>query len=234
MKKILLLVLFSTGILFSQTRIIDEYNYFTNEVDFDGFGYLNSDLNLPFASIPLDGIRYSSDYNLSRLGKIPLASNQQFDFFLEGSFRIGLGTGSTSIVNPPDKFNNDIRYYLVTVDFFSVSVSSRYTFVLNNGYAIFASLGINIVNLGASFTIMDKGVVKNNSVATINLIPLALSPTIFIDFGDTGIGFSAYLNSSNLLSYVWAPESLLSDDKRGIISGESIISKVELRIIFVL
>jgi hypothetical protein len=76
-----------------------------------------------------------------------------------------------------------------------------------NGYALTAKCGFNLVNVGMSFAFPKGGVLNQNLVGTANLIPLAFSPSLFIDFGRSGLGISFYINPLNILAYNYIPNA---------------------------
>ncbi len=228
------LLLFMASFSSAQTSVFDKYVYYTNEVNKDMFGYLNTSLYLGGKELKQKGIRYQRNYLLSKIAAIPVHNSHQINILLDGSFRLGLGVGTETFNSPPAHFPKRTKFYVGNIDFFSMNITPEYTYVFKNGFAITTRLGLNILNIGATLAMSEGGSLKDNAIGSVNLIPLAFNPSIYFDFGKSGLGFGLYSNPSNLLSYVYAPKGLYSDENVGIQMWDSIIEKFEIQFIFVL
>ena len=213
MRKYLLLLItilffnFPKNIL-AQTSEIENYQVYTRETGCSSLGYMRLKFDLPTLNetIVNNGVSYNHYYDISSIGSVPINDNNQFSIYLTGAFKIGAATG-----NQNDTSFKTSGYYAFMVDFYSMSVVPEYTYVMSNGYALTAKIGFNLVNVGMSCAFAKSGAFNQNFIASANFIPLAFSPSFFIDFGRTGLGISFYINPLNILAYNYVPSSSFTD-----------------------
>lgn len=226
----LVILLFNNG--YSQTSVLDKYEYYTRETSSSAFGYYITSINLLKTDLKQNGFRYTRNYLLFKIASFPINSNNQINIMMDGSFRIGATVGETSVTNPPENFPNLLKYYTVSADLFSMSIVPDYTYVFKSGFAITAKFGFNFFNVGGSLSLLDKGKFEENAIIVIKVVPMAFNPTLYFDFGRSGLGVGFYLNPSNLFSYVIAPKNLYADTDLGIQFWDHIVEEYEFQILF--
>jgi len=111
-------------------------------------------------------------------------------------------------------------------------VGPSYTHAFRNGTGITAKGGITIIDIGATGAMMQHGTLKENGILVANLLPVQISGSVFFDFGRSGLGVQYFINASNLISYVIAPEALYSDDNRGVVS-RGLIKKYAIQLVYI-
>jgi hypothetical protein len=235
---ITIFVFLLTTFLYAQTSEYGNLKIYSREPNLSSFGYYSGSHKLPNGITPsridYHGISYATDYDITNIGNILINNFSEIRFTLDGIFRSGLAMGSTSIGSDGELVfpQNEIKYYQINMDFFTLSINPEYTIILKDGYAITAHFGIDLVNIGGTVAILDKGKLENYSVGQFNLIPLAFRPAIYFDFGNSGLGIGAYINPSNILSFRYTSESLYPDDKWGVKTFDNFFRRYEFQIIF--
>jgi hypothetical protein len=170
---------------------------------------------------------------MGEIGSYVFAENNRVRFITEGSFRVGAAFGdnfkfaSSTTVSPKSK------YYLFALDVFSFDIGTEYTFVINNGYAFTAKLMFTLVNAGGMFAMREKGILKEDAFGSTNLIPLIIKPSLFVDFGRSGLGISFYINPINFLSYRYSPKDLFDSKDMGILAADKRLKQFAFQISFV-
>ena len=189
--------------------------------------------NLPDQAIRQQGILFTHTYNLGTFDPIVFSMNDQLTFGFEGAFRVGVGIGSETLGQLWGPFTQTaIKYYVAVCDPFSVEVGPSYTHAFRNGTGITAKGGITIIDIGATGAMMQHGTLKENGILVANLLPVQISGSVFFDFGRSGLGVQYFINASNLISYVIAPEALYSDDNRGVVS-RGLIKKYAIQLVYI-
>jgi hypothetical protein len=180
------------------------------------------------------GISYQKRYTIADIAKINFSNDFRFKFFMQGTFRVGFAMGSFTSDSIIKNFINDktLKYYTGIVDFFTYGIVPEFTFVLGHGYAITGQLGIDLVNIGATFSALDKGTIDNAIVQT-NFFPVVFRPSIFIDFGNRGFGIGFYMNNSDILDYFYGSRKTFKDKDIGVISNSQIYQRYAVELLFV-
>lgn len=230
-----LLLILST-LSYSQTPSYGNLEIYTREVNLSSIGYFSGSFQLPdFLNrdrIDFNGLNYTYQYDVSNLGNVALTNNSELRVMLEGIFKVGAAIGEKSVHGTDDFYpSSNIKYYLANLDLFTLSVTPKYTVILDNGYAVCAYLGIDIINLGGSLAVLDQGVIDKHTVGVANIVPLTFRPAVFFDFGRSGVGIGAYINAVNILNYR-VSMSHLYPDERGLYSFDSFFRKFEFQLIF--
>lgn len=234
---LLIIVLLQSINSFAQTSSHGNYRIYTAETSTSSFGYLNSTVTFPeqtgIGSLSLSGFLYSYNYLFSNLTSIALSNDEQLKFYMEGTFRIGAAVGSKKLSFIPETFKSEkLTYYFATLDLFSLDFTPEYTYVFNHGEAITFKIGINFLNIGGSGALLKDGKFDKHSVIELNFLPFALKPTLFYDFGKTGVGISYFINSANILSYLIAHKQLFGSD-RGVTALSKQFTRHSFQIVFV-
>jgi len=165
-------------------------------------------------TIESHGVSFNHYYDITPIGTAPVHDYSQFGIYLTGAFKVGIAIADPALIpSPNSKDTLNLTYYAFMIDFYSLSIVPEYTFVFNNGYALTAKFGFNLVNLGGSVAFPKGGTLNENLIATANIIPLAFSPSLFIDFGRTGLGISFYFNPLNILAYNYVSNGTYTDKK---------------------
>jgi len=225
------------GYSYSQTSEKGNYELYTREILNSSFGYFNSKIRLPdmFGAKELVqyGASYTHFYDVFNIGFIPVDHNNQVSFYLNGEFKIAFAAGKESNISGFPITNEVVKFYTGSMDIFSLYLTPEFTHVLSNGNAFVFQFGINLLNIGGTLSFPEKGIIKKHLVGTINLIPLGFAPSIFFDFGRSGLGFRVYLNLNDILSYNIASSNVFGENYDGIKTFESIIQRSDFQIVFV-
>jgi len=227
----------SLGYSYPQTSEAGNYELFTREILNSSFGYLNCRINLPLeyggSSLSSTGISYTHFYEMSKIGSIPVDNDNEIGFYLNGEFKLGFGAGKKILIPGFPVSSSYVKFYSATADFFSLYLTPEYTTVMQNGHAFTFQLGINLLNIGGTVAMPEHGVVSRHLLGTINLVPLGFAPSVFFDFGRSGLGLRAYFNLTDFLSYNIARTTIYGDEFKGIKSFDSVINRSDFQIVFV-
>lgn len=235
------IVLFVLILNFTENAQTSEYGnlkIYTREAYLSTFGYSSGSHKMPAGVTPsrldYNGVAYTTDYDISNIGNVPINNYSEIRFTLDGIFRLGVAMGSSTISSEEELHypRTEVRYYRIDLDFFSLSLNPEYTIILKDGYAITAHFGIDLINVGGTVCILDRGNLLDHSVGQFNLIPLAFRPAVYFDFGNSGLGIGAYLNPTNMLSFRYTSEQLYPDDKWGVKTFDNFFRRYEFQIIF--
>jgi len=175
---------------------------------------------------------YSHIYDLARIGSVVPTSQLEINFMLKGIFKIGGGFGSSNTYDSLELYpNQEIKYYMLNVDFFTLSFQPEITYVFNDGYAATIYLGLDFLNIGGNGAILESGDIKKHTIGVINVVPLGFRPGAYFDFGRSALGISFYINSTNLFEY-----RILSKDlylgMSGAQSAEAFVKRFEFQILY--
>ncbi len=233
---LLLSVAVFSGLNQAQTPAYGNLEIFTREAYLSSFGYFSGSFELPdFYNrdrINFSGINFTHQYDMANLGNVNIDDRTEIRFMLEGILKIGGAIGEKSVVHFEEFYpTNKLKYYLLNLDVFTMSVTPEFTYILDNGYAITVHLGIDLLNIGGSLAILDKGKMDKHTVGIANFIPLTFRPAVFFDFGRSGLGLGAHINTVNILNYRVSMYSLYPEE-RGFYSFDSFFRKFEFQIIF--
>jgi hypothetical protein len=233
-----LLTICVTKNMFAQTSSFGNYEVYNAKPDYRSIGYLNITINMPEylgkIQIQQTGISYQKRYTIADMAKVKITDNFRFKFFMQGTFRIGFAIGESN--NDSIKYfwpnKKSLKYYTGLVDFFTYGIVPEFTFVLGNGYAITGQLGIDLINVGATASAMDKGNI-DDAIIQANFIPIVFRPSLFIDFGKMGFGIGFYMNSSNILDYFYGSRKIFSDKDIGIVTNSRRYERYAVELLFV-
>jgi hypothetical protein len=230
---------FICSTLIAQTSAYGNYEVYTHESTYKSLGYSTITLKLPEYlgdyEIVQKGIMYHNRYNMGEIAAINFTDDARFRLLTQGSFRFGLALGSTSTDTLVTGFNSvDLKYYSATLDFFSFSITPEITYVFENGIGVTAQLGFDLLNFGATISILNKGKFKDHAIGHVNFAPFAMRPSLFFDFGRRGLGIAFYINPYNVGQYLYASPKLFKGSDRGVLINSSTIKKFAFEILFVL
>jgi hypothetical protein len=210
---LIILFLYLPKNISAQTSEIENYQVYTREAGCSSLGYMRLKFDLDPSiggTIVNYGVSYNHYYDITPIGSVPINDNNQFSIYLTGAFKIGLATA-----NQNEELNmaagKELTYYAFVIDCYNLSIVPEYTHVLDNGYALTAKFGVNLFNLGATVAFPKGGSLNKNLIVSANLFPLAFFPSLFIDFGRTGLGISFYINPINILAYNYIPNGTYFD-----------------------
>lgn len=229
---IIALIILSVNNSFSQTSVLDKYEYYTRETGNNALGYYQTSINLLNKDLKQDGFRFTYNYLLFNIASFPLNSNNQISITMDAAFRIGASLGELEVTNPPENFPSLLKYYTISADLFSMSIVPDYTYVFESGFAISARFGFNFFNVGGTASLLEKGTFKENTIIVIKIVPMAFNPSLYFDFGRSGLGIGFYINPSNFLSYVIAPDNLYNEEYLGIQFWDNIVEEYEFQVLF--
>jgi len=224
--------------VFAQTSSFGNYEVYNAKPDYRSVGYLRTIINMPdyLGNIQIKqiGISYQKRYTIADIAKVDFADNFRFKFFMQGTFRIGFAIGESN--NDSIKYfwpnKKSLKYYTGLVDFFTFGIVPEFTFVFSNGYAITGQLGIDLINVGATASAMDKGNI-DDAIIQANFIPIVFRPSLFVDFGKIGFGIGFYINSSNILDYFYGTRKIFSDKDIGIVTNSHRYERYAVELLFV-
>ncbi|MBL1214947.1 MAG: hypothetical protein HND52_16425 [Ignavibacteriae bacterium] len=232
---VLIMMFLSANNLISQTSSFGAYEVYTHESKLNSLGYLNVSFKLPeylnSKKLNFKGVEFTHNYLLGEIGSYVFAENNRLRFITEGTFRIAAALTEDTPFSALSSVKS--KYYLGLIDVFSLNIGSEYTFVINNGYAFTARLMFTLVNVGGMFSIREKGTLEEDAIGSANLIPLIIKPSLFVDFGRSGLGVSFMFNPVNFLSYKYAPKELFDSKDMGILVNDSSINQFAIQISFV-
>lgn len=225
-----------SGFILAQTPAYGNLEIFTREAYISSFGYFSGSFELPdFYNrdrLSFNGVNFTHQYDMANLGNVNINDRAEVRFMLEGLFKIGGAIGEKSLVLFEEFYPSaKIKYYLLNLDVFTMSVTPEFTYILDNGYAVTVHLGIDLLNIGGSLAILDQGKIDKHTVGLANFIPLTFRPAVFFDFGRSGVGFGALINVVNILNYRVSMYSLYPEE-RGLYAFDSFFRKFEFQLIF--
>lgn len=237
--KLLILILSLFVLNFNSFAQVSEYGnieIYTRETSFSSFGYFSG--SFPLSGyvggdrVDFYGVNYSNYYDLAKISSIPILDQLEVRFILKGVFKIGGAVGQKTINIENEIYpNKKIKYYLINVDFFSLSLQPEVTHVFNDGYAITLFTGIDLINIGGSSAILESGEILKHMVSAINPIPLTFRPGAYFDFGRSALGISGQINVLNIFEY-----RILSRELYPGINGaqtfDAFVRKFEFQIIY--
>lgn len=240
MKNIIILIsvsilLINSGIQ-SQTSEYGNLEIYDRETSFSAFSYFSGSFplssHIPNQRMSVNGMTYSHIYDVARIGSLVPSSQIEINFMLKGIFKIGGGFGTSNLYDSLALYpNQSIKYYMLNVDFFTLSFQPEITYVFNDGYATTLYLGLDFLNIGGSGAILESGDLKKHTVGVINVVPLGFRPGAYFDFGRSALGISFYINSTNFFEY-----RILSKDIYPGISGaqssEAFVRRFEFQILY--
>lgn len=234
---IFIAVILFSGLLYSQTKSFGNYEVYSRETSSSAVGFLSTNLKVVDSvntyNLTQKGIMYLNQYSMGEIANFALADNQQIRISTEGVFKIGFAAGTNQLSSIGPAFDElNVKYYVGSIDFFSLDIMAEYTYVLEQGYAVTARYGMGLVNVGGSLAFKDKGTFKENAIAMINLIPFTIKPSVYFDFGRGGFGLGFYINPYNILSYRFAPKELYNGDNKGIQFSDSTIKNFAFEVFF--
>lgn len=199
------------------------------------FGYYSVSVLLPhnMGRLPEKGIMYSYKYILRDLGSITIDPENEIRIFLEGNFDIGGGLGEAKLLSEyPDFENGKVKYYAGTVDLFSVDITPEYTYIFSDGRALTTKLGFNFLNIGGTLVTASNGEFAKNSLGVLNIIPFSIKPSMYFDFGRSGVGLSFLINPTSFLSYVFSSIENYSEKERGLKAFDTTFKRYVFQILY--
>jgi len=234
-----ILAISAPGAVAQITSAAGNLDIYTQKTGGSEFGLLRTTVVFPAHDrlgdqfIRQQGVLYTHTYALGQFDPIVFGMNDQLMFGFEGNFRLGVALGSADFGAPWGPFKtSSIKYYVGVFDPFALDVGATYTHMFRNGMGLTARGGITIVNVGADGAMMQKGTIKEDGIIVANLLPIEMTGSLYFDFGRSGLGVQYYINASNLLSIVAAPEDLYSADNRGVVS-KGLIKKYGIQLMYV-
>lgn len=234
---IFLLAITAGSASLAQTSAWGSYDVFSRINTQYSIGYMTSIITLPDYlggyEFKQKGIMYTKEYNIAHLGTILINSGNEVNFFLRGAFRAGAGIGNSVtnriIPNFPDTY---IKYYLVTIDLFSMDIGVDYTHIFNDGSAVIPRFQIGLVNIGGTIGILNHGVFNNNAIGDISAFNFSFKPSVYYNFGRSSLGLALFYNPFNILDYRIVPTGLFLNNDRGLTFNDSLVKRYALQIMF--
>lgn len=219
-----------------QTSEYGNLEIYDRETSFSAFSFLSASFPLSnyigSEKISIRGISYSHIYDLAKISTIVPTSQLAINFLLKGIFKLGGGFGSLTNFDRLDLYpHQEIKYYMVTADFFTLSFQPEITYVFNNGYAATVFLGFDFINVGGSASILESGDIKKHTIGVINFVPLGFRPGAYFDFGRSALGFSFYINSTNLFEYRILSKEIYPG-LSGVQSSEAFVRRFEFQLLY--
>jgi len=226
MKKLLSIVIFGffcfspVTIILSQTKSYGNYEVYSYETSRNSLSYLTLNANLPFPSnshhFSQTGVLYSYQYYMGEIGSYVFSNNARLRFISEGNFNIGFAMGKNNgETTPANTFSINSKFYMAKLDVYSYDVATEFTFVLDDGYALTAKLGLNLFSVGLTVGLPDNGTLKKDLFGTVNLVPLAFNPQILFDFGRSVVGIGMVIHPKNIVEYRYLPKTIFSNQDSG-------------------
>lgn len=235
---ILLVVVFhfSNSSTYSQTSEYGNLEVYSRETVFSTFGYFSGSFPLSEyvggERLDINGINYTNYYDLSRIGRFVPSNELEIRFSLKGAFKIGGGVGEKVINNSSGSYpSENLKYYMVNIDLFTLSFQPEITYVFKDGYALTFFMNFDLINLGGNVALLEDGVLSKHTVASVNIAPICYRPGLLFDLGRSAIGIAGQFNASNLFEY-----RILGKELYPGISGaktfDTFIRKFEFQIIY--
>lgn len=233
---ITLLIICSNYSLKSQTSEYGNLEIYSRETSFSVFSYLSG--SFPLSSqiggerISINGMSYSNVYDLAKVASVVPTSQLEINFMLKGIFKIGAGFGSHTTTSVNDSYpNQEIKYYLVNLDFFTMSFQPEITYVFNDGHAATLFFGFDLINVGGSAAILESGDLKKHTIGIINIVPFGFRPGSYFDFGRSALGISFYINAVNFFEYRILSKDLYSEQS-GIQTTDAFVRRFEFQLLY--
>ncbi len=235
---IILLVTFHffSALLYSQTSEYGNLEVYSRETVFSTFGYFSGSFPLSEyvggERIDIHGLNYTNYYDISNIGRFVPSNELEIRLLLKGAFKIGGGLGETTIDNSSGLYPSEqVKYYMINIDLFTLSFQPEITYVFKDGYALTLFMGLDIINCGGNVALLEEGVLSKHTVASINIVPLCFRPGIFFDFGRSVIGIAGQINTTNIFEYRVLGKELYPG-MTGAKSFDAFIRKFEFQIIY--
>lgn len=230
------LIIFFSVLSRSQTSNEGNYEVYTREAYLSSFGYLTNTFQLPSIlneeRMIQNGISFTHLYDITTLGAIAINTDSEFRVMLEGGFKVGAFMGKKNLTSTGGIYpKNEIKYYSANLDLFSLYVTPEFTFMFTDEYSVTLQFGLNLVNVGGTIAFLDGGNFEDHTVGVINIFPVGFRPSIFFDFGKTGLGIGGFINSVNILDFLISSKKLYSET-RGLQSFDNTFRRSEFQIIF--
>lgn len=220
----------------SQTSEYGNLEIYDRETSFSAFSYFTG--SFPLANylgnerISMKGMTYSHIYDLAKISSIVANSQLEINFILKGIFKLGCGFGSSNLNDSLNIYPaQEIKYYMLNIDFFTLSFQPEITYVFNNGYAATLYCGLDFINIGGNGAILESGDIKKHTIGVINVSPLGFRPGGYFDFGRSALGISFYINATNFFEYRILSKDLYQG-KIGVQSGEAFVKRFEFQILY--
>lgn len=231
-----IIIVFSFTIIYAQTSSDGEIELYSRESSKSSIGYYTSSFEMPAEfngeRFSFSGVAYSHNYDMANLGNISIGNDDEIRFKLEGTFRIGASIGDKNIDSTMNLYpTNNLKYYGISIDAFSLTVQSQYTHIFDDGYALNVEFGIGLINIGGDGYMLDGGNLLEHSVGIIKVIPLVFKPSVFFDFGRSGIGIGCYINPVDIFNILISSSNLYKG-QRGVKTTSAFHKRFEFQIIF--
>jgi hypothetical protein len=227
---------FFSSPIYSQTSEYGNSEVYSRETVFSAFGYFSG--SFPLSSyvggerIDMQGLNYTNYYDVARISAIVPSNEIEIRFLLKGAFKIGGALGEKSIDNSLGLYPSEkVKYYMVNIDFFTLSFQPEFTYVFKDGYALTLFMGLDLINLGGNVGILDQGDISKHTVASINAAPLCFRPGLFFDFGRSALGIAGQFNTNNIFEYRILGKELYPG-MNGAKTFDAFIRKFEFQIIY--
>ena len=227
-------VLFSQ-LMFSQTGTIGNYEVYSRKTSMSSLGYYTISTLLPhnLGRMPLKGVLFSYKYILKDLGSVPIGTENEIRVFLEGNFDIGGGLAQSRLLSEYPSFESgEVNYYAGTLNLFSIDITPEYTFIFSDGRALTTKLGFNFFNVGGTIVATDQKDFANNMLGSIDMMPLSIKPSMYFDFGRSGIGLSFLLNPTNFLTYIFSSDKNYTRKQKGLRGFDQTFKKYSFQVLY--
>jgi hypothetical protein len=231
------IILCFTSILYGQISEYGNLEIYSRETSFSTFGYFSGSFPLSGKiggeRIDMNGVNFSHFYEIANIGSIVATSDLDISILLKGAYKIGGAVGEKTINNTNEIYpTENIKYYMINLDLFTMSFQPEMTYIFDNGYALTVFLGLDFFNAGGNIAILEQdNISKEYIVSAINLIPLTFRPGIYLDFGRSAFGISGQINTTNIFEYRILDKDLYSG-MNGSQSLDAFFRKFELQILY--
>jgi hypothetical protein len=227
---------FFSSSVFSQTSEYGNLEVYSRETVFSAFGYFSGSFPLSEyvggQRIDMNGLNYTNYYDISKISTMVPTNELEIRFLLKGAFKIGGAMGEKIIDNSLGLYPSEVvKYYMINIDFFTLSFQPEVTYIFKDGYALTLFMGLDILNVGGNIAFLEEGILAKHTVASINAAPLCFRPGLFFDFGRSAVGIVGQLNATNIFEYRVLGKELYPG-KNGAKSFDAFVRKFEFQIIY--
>ncbi len=232
---IIITVILFSQLLYSQTSEIGDYEVYARKTSMSSLGYYTISALLPhnLGRMPLKGVLFSYKYILKDLGSVPIGTENEIRVFLEGNFDIGGGLAQSRLLSEYPSFESgEVKYYAGTLNLFSIDITPEYTFIFSNGRALTTKLGFNFINLGGTVVATDQKDFADNVLGSIDMMPLSIKPSIYFDFGRSGVGLSFLINPTNFLTYIFSSDKNYTRIEKGLRGFDRTFKKYSFQVLY--
>jgi hypothetical protein len=154
------------------------------------------------------------------------------NFTLARTLRVGIAMGTDNVpISVRDTTVNVIKYNMVIIDLIQLNLVADYTVIFDDGTGIIVRCAVSCFNIGGEIAIRDL-VIDDYTFGTLNLIPLAITPSLLIDSGRHSVGLGLYLNPYNFVIYRFAQGPIFGSTGEGLKAFDKTIDSFGISLYF--